>query len=69
MERHWSLVSEDGTGLVGEDAGKECKASNMPAWDRLMSDLADIIREDDMYPEEMPWECFDVVPMGCYDFY
>ncbi len=33
---------------------------NMPPWDTLLADLARIIREDELYPEEMPLECFDI---------
>ncbi len=60
---------EEGIQLNGESVGRECDQSCMPSWDQLLADIAEIIREDQMYPEEMPWECFDVTPMGCYNFY
>ncbi len=64
-------VFEAGTQLITTKLSEECKPTTipMPSWNRLLADLAKIIREDNMYPEEMPWECFDVVPMGCYNFY
>ncbi len=60
---------EDGTQLITANLSEACQPTTIPSWDRLLADLAEIIREYNMYPEEMPWECFDVAPMGCYNFY
>ncbi len=35
--------------------------TGMPSWDAVMADVARIIREDSLYPEEMPLECFDII--------
>ncbi len=62
---------EDGTQLITANLSEGCDPAtkSYPSWDKLMADWATIIRENDLYPEEMPWECFDVHPLGCYNFY
>ncbi len=39
---------------------QEPRKVGIPSWDALLADLARVIREDGLYPEEMPLECFEI---------
>ncbi len=39
----------------------DSRSGNIYPWDLLWADLARAIKEGEMYPEEMPDECFDII--------
>ncbi len=47
--------------ITSARVGFESRMGKIYSWDLVWADLARAIREGDMYPEEMPDECFDII--------